>query len=253
LDGGSINGLARERRPLEVAGAETMSSALPQAVEYHRWFYELIEPYLGEHILDVGSGLGNHLQFFTDRKLTCLDLSPECVEQLKSEFGGEGRDFVAGDVCDTTIAERLSTKGIDTITCLNVLEHIKDDRQALQNFHRILLPRQGNFIVIVPAHEFLYGAMDEMAGHYRRLSKSQLGELMKECGFEVKTARYVNAVGALGWLINGRIFKPKSLSTKAVNTQLVLFSRLFVPVIKRVEQRLSPPFGQSLMMVARAV
>jgi SAM-dependent methyltransferase len=230
-----------------------MSSALPQAVEYHRWFYELIEPHLGRHILDVGSGLGNHLQFFANRKLTVLDLSPECVEQLRTEFGGEGRDFVAGDVCDEVIAAELSTKGIDTITCLNVLEHIKDDRQALRNFQRILKPKNGNFVVIVPAHEFLYGAMDEMAGHYRRLSKSQLAGLMKECGFEVTTAQYVNAVGALGWLVNGRIFKPRSLSTKAVNTQLVLFSRLFVPVIKQVEKIVSPPFGQSLLMVARAI
>jgi len=230
-----------------------MSSALPQAVEYHRWFYEMIEPHLGQHILDVGSGLGNHLQFFANRKLTCLDLSPECVEQLRSEFGGEGRNFVAGDVCDEAIAEELSKNGIDTITCLNVLEHIKDDRQALRNFQRILKPQGGNFVVIVPAHEFLYGAMDEMAGHYRRLSKSQLTSLMNECGFEVRTARYVNAIGALGWLINGRIFKPRNLSTKAVNTQLVLFSRLFVPVIKRVEKVMRPPFGQSLLMVARAV
>lgn len=230
-----------------------MSSALPQAVEYHRWFYELIEPHLGQHILDVGSGLGNHLQFFANRELTCLDLSPECVERLRNEFGGEGRDFVAGDVCDPAIAEKLSKKGIDTITCLNVLEHIKDDRQALRNFQRILKPRGGNFVVIVPAHEFLYGTMDEMAGHYRRLSKGQLGNLMKECGFEVRTARYVNAVGALGWLINGRIFKPRSLSTKAVNTQLVLFSRLFVPVIKHVEKVVRPPFGQSLLMVAKAI
>jgi SAM-dependent methyltransferase len=230
-----------------------MSSALPEAVEYHRWFYELIQPHLGEHILDVGSGLGNHLQFFADYKLTVLDLSPECVAQLKEEYGGEGREFVAGDVCDETIAETLSTKGIDTITCLNVLEHVKDDRQALKNFHRILKPQRGNFIVIVPAHEFLYGAMDEMAGHYRRLSKRQLRDLMTECGFKVTTARYVNAVGAVGWLINGRIFKPRSLSTKAVNTQLVLFSRLFVPVIKRIEDKVHPPFGQSLLMVAQAI
>lgn len=243
----------REHRPLEVAGAETMSSALPEAVEYHRWFFELIEPYLGKHILDVGSGLGNHLQFFANRKLTCLDLSPECVEQLRSAYGGEGRDFVAGDVCDETIAQSLSTKGIDTITCLNVLEHVKDDRQALRNFQRILKPTYGNFIVIVPAHEFLYGALDQMAGHYRRLSKRQLRELMKDCGFEVTTARYVNAVGAVGWLINGRVFKPKSLSTRAVNTQLVLFSRLFVPVIKHIENKVHPPFGQSLLMVAKAV
>lgn len=230
-----------------------MSSALPEAVEYHRWFYELIEPYLGERLLDIGSGTGNHLPFFDGRKLICLDISPECVEQLEKEYGGEGREFIAGDVCDPEIAEKLVGKGIDTVTCLNVLEHIEDDLTMMKNVHRVLKPVEGNFIVIVPAHEFLYGAMDSMAGHFRRLSRKQLAERMEEAGFKVEMARYVNAVGAIGWFINGRVFKPKSLSTQAINSQLVLFSRLVVPVIKRIESKLRPPFGQSLLMVAKAV
>jgi hypothetical protein len=95
--------------------------------------------------------------------------------------------------------------------------------------------------------------MDSLAGHYRRLSKGQLSGLLRECGFEVDVARYVNAIGAFGWFINGRIMKPKSLSNPSINTQLVFFSRVFVPMIKRLESKLSPPFGQSLMVVAKAI
>lgn len=245
--------MTQKREPRQVIGAETMSSAMPLAVEYHQWFFELVEPHLGNRILDIGSGLGNHLQFFEGRDLTCLDLSPECVARLEKEFGGTNRDFVAGDICDDNVAESLSSKGIDTVTCLNVLEHIEDDRQALTNIHKVLKPTGGTFIVIVPAHEFLYGEMDSLAGHYRRLSKGQLSGLLRECGFEVEVARYVNAIGAFGWFINGRIMKPKSLSNPSINTQLVFFSRVFVPMIKRLENKLSPPFGQSLMVVAKAI
>lgn len=139
--------------------------------------------------------------------------------------------------------EPLRVAGAETtVTCLNVLEHIEDDHKALSNVHRILKQTRGTFIVIVPAHEFLYGAMHRLAGHYRRLNKKQLTGLLRECGFEVP-----------GWFINGRIMKPKSLSNPAINKQVVLFSRLFVRLIKRLERKLRPPFGQSLMVVAKAL
>ena len=242
--------MSSKRTPRNVLGAETMSSALPLAVEYHRWFYELSKPYLGERILDIGSGVGNHLPFFQGRDLICLDASPTSVHRLESEFGGPGREFIAGDICDPAIVDRLSAKQIDTATCFNVLEHIEAHEQALQNMRRILEPRKGNLILVVPAHEFLYGAMDHMAGHYRRFSKRQLSTVLHDCGFKTTVSHYMNAVGAVGWFINGRLFKPKHLSTPSLNTQVVLFSRLLVPGIRLVESVLAPPFGQSLMAVA---
>lgn len=231
-------------------GAETMSSALPQAVEYHEWFYELSKPFLGERILDIGSGVGNHLPFFKGRDLICLDASPTSVRKLETQFGGPGREFVVGDICDAKVIEELAPKQIDTATCFNVLEHIEDHERALKNMRRILEPSGGNLILVVPAHEFLYGAMDHLAGHYRRFNKRQLSDLLRDCGFNVLRSRYLNAVGAVGWFVNGRVFKPKHLSTPSLNTQVVLFSRLLVPGIRFVESVLPPPFGQSLLAVA---
>ena len=228
-----------------------MSSALPQAVEYHRWFYELSKPYLGERILDIGSGVGNHLPFFSGRNLICLDASLSSVQQLEAQFGGIGREFIVGDACDAAVVEKLRSKEIDTATCFNVLEHIENPESALNNVRRVLEPLAGHLILVVPAHEFLYGAMDHLAGHYRRFSKRQLCSLLRECGFEIVLSRYLNAVGAVGWFINGRLLKPKSLSTPSLNTQLLLFSRLLVPGIRLLESKLHPPFGQSLLVVAK--
>lgn len=244
--------MSTKRTPQSVAGAETMSSAIHLAVEYHRWFYELAEPYLGRRILDIGSGVGNHLPYFEGRELVCLDLSPEAVSRLAERFGGPGREFIAGDISDPAVVETLRARRIDTATCFNVLEHIEDFRGALANAHDVLEPERGHLILIVPAHEFLYGAMDHLAGHYRRFNKRELSGVLREHGFEVVKARYVNALGAVGWLVNGRVFKPKSLSTASINTQLVLFSRFVVPGIKLMERKLSPPFGQSLLVVGRA-
>jgi SAM-dependent methyltransferase len=242
--------LSTTRTPLNVLGAETMSSALPQAVEYHEWFYELSKPFLGERILDIGSGVGNHLPFFKGRDLICLDASLTSIRKLETQFGGPGREFVVGDICDEKVIDELAPKQIDTATCFNVLEHIEDHERALKNMRRILEPSGGNLILVVPAHEFLYGAMDHLAGHYRRFNKRQLAGLLRDCGFKVRQSRYMNAVGAVGWFVNGRVFKPKHLSTPSLNTQVVLFSRLLVPGIRFVESVLAPPFGQSLLAVA---
>jgi len=227
-----------------------MSSALPLAVEYHRWFYELSKPFLGERILDIGSGVGNHLPLFNGRNLICLDASPTSVRKLEAQFAGPDREFIAGDICDAGVVEELRAKAIDTATCFNVLEHIEAHEKALQNIRRILESRKGNLILVVPAHEFLYGEMDHLAGHYRRFGKRQLSGQLRDAGFRVLRSRYVNALGAVGWFINGRVFKPKHLSTPLLNTQVVLFSRLLVPGIRLVESVLSPPFGQSILAVA---
>ncbi len=230
-----------------------MSSALPEAVEYHQWFYDVSKPFLGRNILDIGSGVGNHLPFFNGRKLTCLDASPESVANLEAEFGAPDREFIVGDICDPNVIGQLSAKQIDTATCYNVLEHIEDHETALRNVRQILEPAKGKLILVVPAHEFLYGEMDHLAGHYRRFSKRQLDAVLQQCGFRVVHSRYMNAIGAVGWFVNGRVFKPKHLSTPSLNTQLVLFSRLLVPGIRLVESVLAPPFGQSLMAVATPV
>ncbi len=245
--------MSNKHTPRNVLGAETMSSALPLAVEYHRWFYDLSQPYLRKRILDIGSGVGNHLPFFNGRDLICLDASPTSVRKLKQQFGGPGREFIVGDICDSKVIDELAPKQIDTATCFNVLEHIEDHESALKNMRRILEPSGGNLILVVPAHEFLYGAMDHLAGHFRRFNKRQLSALLEDCGFRVVRSRYMNAVGAVGWFFNGRVFKPKHLSTRSLNTQLVLFSRLMVPGIRLVESVMAPPFGQSLLAVATPV
>ena len=37
------------------SGLETMSLA----VKYHRWIYDIVRPYMGARVLEIGGGLGN--------------------------------------------------------------------------------------------------------------------------------------------------------------------------------------------------
>ena len=60
---------------------------------------------------------------------------------------------------------------LDTIVSFNVFEHIEDDEMAFRDLVNIL--KQSNsssvkrIITFVPAHQFLYGSLDEVFGHQR--------------------------------------------------------------------------------------
>ena len=59
---------------------------------------------------------------------------------------------------------------LDTIININVLEHIKGDREALSALKEVLSDG-GNIITIVPSFQKLFGSLDEAYGHYRRYNK----------------------------------------------------------------------------------
>lgn len=235
-------------------GLGTMSDALREADNYHAWLFRLIEPHLGARILDVGGGTGNILPRLLDRgAVTALDVSADCIAFLERRFAGRpGFRAWLGDICDAAVSEALAPEGIDTITCLNVLEHIPDDRRALAHMRRILEARRGTLVLFVPSHPWLYGTMDAAAGHYRRYRRRALLRALAEAGFAVGTTRYVNCVGALGWFVNGRLLRQRELSGPAVSQQIRWYNRV-LPLIEGLERLAPPPWGQSLLAVGRVV
>ena len=236
------------------SGLDTMSKALPQAVNYHRWVYDQFEPYLGRRLLDVGGGTGNHTELLLNsQRLVIVDAAKECLEALQKRHGKQPHvRIVHGDINDPQVQAIGIEERIDSITCFNVLEHIEDDLGALKSMQSILTPSRGRLLLFVPALHLLKGTLDDAAGHYRRYNKSELRNLFSECGFTVITMFYMNAFGALGWFINGRILKQTNLSADSVSKQIIAYDRMVVPVISRLERLIRPAIGQSLIAVGQA-
>lgn len=61
----------------------------------------------------------------------------------------------------------------DVILAMDVIEHIEDDRSAIEEFERLLKP-EGHLIITVPAYQWLWGVQDEVAHHFRRYTMSGL-------------------------------------------------------------------------------
>lgn len=233
-------------------GLETMSVALPKAINYHRWIYQSIGGFVGTRVLEIGSGSGNLSQFMLGReRLILTDLAEDSLALLRDRFGDRPNVRIEfGDVTDGALVGVAVTEHIDTVLSSNVLEHVEDDVAALGNIRR-MLPTGGHLLLIVPAMQWLYGAMDSTAGHFRRYETDTIVSKVKGL-FRPKRVFYVNMVGALGWFINGRVLKQRNLSADSISSQIVLFDRFVVPVIQRLENLINPPFGQSLVAILEA-
>lgn len=215
------------------------------ATRYFEWQFAMAEKHLGTRVLEVGCGLGNFTQHLADREFVVgIDVEPRCVEGHRKRFSGRSHFSSAClDVQSPEFAELRRYKP-DSIACLNVLEHVRDDALALAHMNAVL-PPEGRVVLIVPAFEALYGPIDKLLGHYRRYSKAGLAQVAKSAGFETRVLRYINCVGFCGWWFNARILK----RTEQSAAQIKIFDSVVVPVLSRVERWLEPPAGQSIFAV----
>lgn len=217
--------------------------ALTEAVRYADWIVEMAQPHLGAEILELGAGHGT----VTDRlrrhgKVTASDLSARCIDVLRAKYEGVPEvDVFHGDVA-AAVAER----SYDSIVLVNVLEHIEDDGGALREILSGLRPG-GTVVLFVPAFQALYSNFDRMIGHYRRYRRDDLARLVGASGFEVVEARYVNLVGAVAWWVIARQLGRFPKSRAAMRS----YDRTVVPMIRALESRWTPPFGQSVLCIGR--
>jgi len=180
---------------------------------YNEWIWRQVAPHVGDRVLEVGCGLGTFTQFLRNReRVIATDNNETYLAFLRNRF--ERFDNVeiryvdwAAPGLDSLRAERL-----DTILCFNVLEHIENDEATLATFAQLLVPG-GHLILQVPAMRWLYGEIDRAIGHKRRYERGELLARLKNHGFEVKTARYFNLLGMMGWYLSSVILRRRGRST----------------------------------------
>ncbi len=215
---------------------------------YFRWQIEQFYPFLGRMIGDIGCGIGSFAEFFKGRDLTYVGFEPDndLAEEFKRLHAGANiRLAVNGDICTPKAAAEIKAAGLDTILCINVLEHIKDDERALFNITDGI-GRGGHICIIVPVFMFLYGSLDSLDGHHRRYSKKKMLSMVKNLKVDVVECYYMNLLGALGWFLKAKIMKEKRQGDENY-----LIGHFLTPFMSFVERIARPPFGLSLVMVLR--
>lgn len=209
---------------------------------YNQWIYEMIEKELGNRIMEIGCGIGNLTRFFLNKEFVlATDTEQSYLEEILQNMKGDGKVLVSK--YDVGADDPLPFKKfqIDTIVCLNVLEHIKDDEKALYNMFQILCDG-GTLILLVPALQLLYGSLDRFLCHQRRYSKKTLLAKLRKVGFKVRREMYMNVIGIFGWFINSRILHKEIVPKR----QLYFYNQL-VHFLKFIERIFHPPVGLSYL------
>ena len=72
----------------------------------------------------------------------------------------------------------------DAIGAFDVIEHILEDDQVLEEMFRATKPK-GGIIITVPQHHWLWSQVDEYAHHVRRYTSKELKNKVEAAGFKV--------------------------------------------------------------------
>ena len=222
---------------------EGVFDSLRDGGNYADWIAELIEPHLGHDVLEVGAGHGELTERLrgAGRHVVATDLSPRCVRELAERFASDPHV----EVHHADLVPSGSDDQFDTIVAVNVLEHLPRDEDALTRLVARLRPG-GRLVVVVPAFESLYSAVDARIGHRRRYRKSEFTPELDRAGLRVIEARYVNAFGAVAWWLFARQLGRVPAPAWAART----FDRLAVPATRRFEADRTARFGEALVCVA---
>ena len=236
--------MAEDRGAFTAATGRQLEAAGRDKPRYRRYQYDLIAPHCGRTILEVGAGLGEFAEQFDDvDRLVLTDVDPGAVELMARRFAG--RPEVQTRTLALGVAPELE-EPVDSVVAINVLEYIEDDAGALRSLATAVQPG-GSIVLWVPGYQQLYGEFDRKVGHVRRYTPSTLASAVRRAGLDVELVKPVNLLGGIAWWLTVR----RGGSTSPDSKLVAVFDRFVVPVTRALERVVRPPFGQSVLCVAR--
>lgn len=206
-----------------------------------------IREFLGNHILEVGAGLGASIEIFYDgnfSKWLGLEPDPDLVTLLK-ERKGRGEFPQWCEFKQGTIRDLADSEQFDTILYIDVLEHIPDDVAEIEGAASHVKVG-GTIVVVAPSHQFLYSEFDSSVGHIRRYDHHSLRGLTPK-GFSIAESKYLDSVGLLASLGNRFLLHSPMPSRR----QLWFWDKILVRLSRLVDPLLRYSIGKSILFVWR--
>jgi SAM-dependent methyltransferase len=159
-------------------------------VDEHHWWYRgrrrIIRAELDRlalprdaSVLDAGCGSGRTMEDLVEYgRVYGVEVDPDATEIARARGVGEVR---IGRLEELPFDDAM----FDLITCLDVLEHVPDDRVALVELRRVCKPG-GWLLATVPAYPALWSLHDRINHHYRRYERGTLRGAAADAGWIVR-------------------------------------------------------------------
>jgi SAM-dependent methyltransferase len=233
---------------VDYIGKENLELLEEMAPFYNRFLAKkfknlLIEyqPKSDNRILDFGAGIGSlalELRAIGLSNIDCLEID-EKMHTIITDRGFSAYSSI-----------QELPKSYSFVYMSNVLEHIENDQQVLEQIQDKILDHNGTLVIYVPAFELLYSKLDVQVGHFRRYKKSTLVSVVERAGLTVRECEYVDSLGfvALGIL---KLFLGKRLNLSRNKKLVGVYDRYFFP-LSRVLDHLGSRFivGKNVLLVA---
>ncbi|MBI4492552.1 MAG: methyltransferase domain-containing protein [Chloroflexi bacterium] len=171
--------------------------------------FELLDAQPGDRVLDCGCGHGFYLRALAELRrpwVAGVEYRQFWLDQAWRELAGTGAQLVRGDICRLSFADQ----SFDKLILSEVLEHVPDDRAALQEAYRVLRP--GGVVAITVPHAnypFLWDPVNKVlerffgthlpreplwlggiwADHFRLYTTEVLVERVEQAGFRAVELR----------------------------------------------------------------
>ena len=191
--------------------------------------------------IDFGAGIGTLSVLLVKNygiSPICVEIDEENIKFLNTRNLQNFRNINAVKGC------------VDLVFSSNVLEHIKDDDTVLEAISE-KLNISGYLYLYLPANMLLWSELDEIVGHYRRYSRSEIKRKLTSAGFEIESIHYADSIGffaslfikLVGFDKNNAIGSPTSL--KIYDRYILPFSKFFDAI------GLKFFFGKNIVAVAK--
>ncbi|HHW44265.1 MAG TPA: methyltransferase domain-containing protein [Desulfotomaculum sp.] len=124
----------------------------PVTMAEHLARYEFALPFVtGREVLDVACGVGYGSQMMARRakKVTGVDVDPECIEFARANYGHERVTYQQGDVRKLPFPDEC----FDVVVCFETIEHVLEGEECFREARRVLRPG-GIYLVSTPNRLF---------------------------------------------------------------------------------------------------
>lgn len=192
------------------------------------YFKRFIEHFEFISILDAGCGLGFYSFYLSQkyplRKVDACDNNPETIEIVRKI-----RDRLQFDnlhVFQKNLVDLSESNKYDLVICIDVLEHIKEDKRVIENIYKALRPG-GIFYLHVPQKNqkvhFQRFRNLTCKGHERKgYVKEQMIQLLEKEGFEIR-----KMTGTFGWFTS-LAWELNQISLLALSIAALVFPILMI-------------------------
>ncbi len=139
----------------------------------------LVSPGAGKLVVEIGCATGGNLAALAER-YRVLGIEPDATAAARAREKS-GAEVIVGGLPEC--AAELPADAA-AVLCLDVLEHVDDDVDALRRLHAAMSPGCA-LLATVPAGPGLFGAHDRALGHRRRYGRRELAGKLSRAGFEI--------------------------------------------------------------------